>query len=119
MSFNLAVHELVASAPCAHTQTYPMARQTPMRPKGAHNVGSGADRGANSPSDWGARPVQSVAGLVIDRGLPRSSDDAVPVLEASFARTGNNGELVQDRMTAVMTLPIDPSSRSKGASAAT
>jgi len=42
------------------------------------------------------------------------------VLEASFARIGNNGELVQDRMIAVMMLPgTDPSSHSNGASTAT
>jgi hypothetical protein len=50
----------------------------------------------------------------------RSSDDAARVLGPSFARTGNNGELVQDRMMAVMTLAgADPSSRSNGSSAAT
>ena len=91
-----------------------------MRPKGAHNPGPRVDKGANSPADCGTRPVQSVAGLAIDRRLLVLPDDATPVLEASFARIGNNGELVQDRMIAVMTLlGADPSSRSNGASAAT
>ena len=106
--------------PCAHTQTYPMDRQTPMRSKGVHSLCSRVDRGANSPTDCGARPVQSVAGLVADRRLPRSPDDVAPALEASVARTGNNGELVQDRMIAVTkVLGTDPSSRSNGATAAT
>jgi hypothetical protein len=49
-----------------------------------------------------------------------SPDDAAPVLEASFARTGNNDELVQDRMIAATKVPdTDPSSRSNDASAAT
>jgi hypothetical protein len=42
------------------------------------------------------------------------------VVETSFARTGNNGKLVQDRMIAVTKVPgADPPSCSKGASAAT
>ena len=59
--------------PCAHTQTCPIARQTPMRPKAAHSLGSRADRGANSPSDCGARPVQSAAGLAIGSTFATSS----------------------------------------------
>src|SRR5579884_497207 len=106
--------------PCSPTQTCPTARQRPMRPKAAHSLGSCADKGANSPTDCGARPVQSVAGLGMDRRLPMSPDDTALALEPSFARIGNNGELVQDRMLAVMTLAgADPSSRSNGASAAT
>ena len=56
----------------------------------------------------------------MDRRLPMSPDDTALALEPSFARIGNNGELVQDRMMAVMTLAgADPSSRGNGASAAT
>src|SRR5579863_1360983 len=96
-----------------------MARQIPIRPKAAHNPGPRADRGANSPSACGARPVQSVAGLSMDRRLPRSPDDATPVLEVSLVRAGNNGELVQYRIIAVTKVPgADPSSRSNGASPA-
>jgi len=83
-AFYLAVHGLVgwsSPLPRAHTQTHPMDRQTPMRPKAAHNLGSRSDRGANSPSDCGSRSVQSVAGLTTDRRLPRSPDDVAPVVE--------------------------------------
>ena len=34
----------------------------------------------------------------MDRRFPRSPDHVAPVVETSFARTGNNGELVQDRL---------------------
>jgi hypothetical protein len=56
----------------------------------------------------------------MDRRLPWSPDDAAPVLEPSFARIGNNGELVQERIIAATKLAgTDRSSRSIGASAAT
>src|SRR5215469_7331050 len=105
--------------PCACTQIYPMACQTPMRPQAAHSMGSRGDRGTNSPPDCGERPVQSVAGLGMDQCLPMSRDDTAAALEPSFTRVGNNRELVQDWMMAVMMLArADPPSRSDGASVA-
>src|SRR5208337_3222982 len=51
--------------PCALTRTCPIVHQTPMRTKAAHDLGSRIDRGANSPSDCSARPVQSSVRLAM------------------------------------------------------
>ena len=85
--------------PCTHTRNLSDGPPDPDETdSAAHSLGSRADSGANSPSDCGARPVQSVAGLAMDRRLPTPPNDMASVLEASFARTGNNGEVVQDRI---------------------
>jgi hypothetical protein len=76
-----------------------MARQTPMKAKAAykatHNLSSRAGRAQTAFGLWcKARSIRrrSCGGST----LPWSPDDSASVLEASFARTGDNGELVQE-----------------------
>jgi hypothetical protein len=111
---------LVASAPLRPHSNLSDARQTPMRPKAAHSLGSCADRGANSPSDCEQGPSSPSPTLQWVDVYSPPPNNADPVLEESFARIGNSSELVPERMMSAMKLPgADLSSRSNGVSPAT
>ena len=58
----------------------------------------------NRPCDCGATPVQSSAGLSVDRRSERGSNDAESVAALLAAGTTNSGASVHERTTALTTV---------------